>query len=83
METIVVIETSNNVLSRTIFDNKEKIIIIENDNYISKSIKDIIIQLYNQGYISIRINYPTDYEAYSQGYQQFVKGFIDNNFQIY
>ena len=46
METIVVIETSNNVLSRTIFDNKEKIIIIENDNYISKSIKDIIIQLY-------------------------------------
>ena len=83
METIVVIETSNNVLSRTIFDNKEKIIIIEYDNYISKSIKDIIIQLYNQGYISIRINYPTDYETYSQGYQQFVKGFIDNNFQIY
>ena len=72
-----------NIIQRFSNIPNTKIIIIENDNYISKSIKDIIIQLYNQGYISIRINYPTDYEAYSQGYQQFVKGFIDNNFQIY
>lgn len=72
-----ILKTSDNLLSVI---EEENIVVLECDKPLNDDFKNKLIELHNNGYISIEITYPHDYETYMMGYSTRLGQFINDGF---